>query len=150
MATQWRANRSLLVGVSLLSVKARLSILGRVVLAVLMACWVPACLCGGVRSLGDQPAASSHHCCHHHGTGEPTDHSKQKRRCDCDQSPAVTGKVHSTFDVAVDVPAVLPPAQTVWSRPALSELVVAPLHPLKQAVERPCATLLRQHCALIV
>jgi len=115
----------------------------------MMACWFPACLCGGQRFIADAPAAQGHRCCHKHD-GRPEDGGKQRhRRCDCDQTPALTGKGASlgthTFDLAA-----LPPPVAEWTSPVAGQALPRSVVPVKLVACRPASSLLRQHCALVV
>jgi hypothetical protein len=121
----------------------------RIVLALAMVLYVPVCLCGGDRAEPRHATASVHKCCHH---GQAPVHDPQKhpkKTCDCSPSPVLSASGLSL--AAVDLPAVADaPCWTSWTPPWL-EGGAAQTHSIKALrAPRPSASLLRQHCALIV
>ena len=129
----------------------------RYLLALIMALWLPVCLChpsddGQVPALAELPGG------HDHGHGDPSDsddhhdgcpgHDQQGTGCDCPQPAASVQKAETTLKAAgasaviAQQPAgrqflVLAGRSTACTRPT-------------GVVPRPPSSLLRMHCALTV
>ena len=114
----------------------------RLLLALWLAVYVPACLCGAGSCCSKPTETRS--CCQTKKSKDPA-----HKNCRCDDSRTATGLDHKpTLEkVTIDAAAMNPGIEPLRSAPLILD---AGFRPLTTAANRPATTLLGQHCALIV
>lgn len=132
---------------------AQRTLIFRYLLVVLLAAWLPVCLCSPAQAAPDQGAIGTRSCSNCHGAddddgGGCPSQDHRAGRCECAQPLATLTKadlsLHST------VPAAVMAEKPNWG-PALTFMDVLAGGPCDRvAVPRPRTSLLRLHCALMV